>query len=72
MIELKKIKAVCITRYIDEVSLDEFEQGNIEFEDLIVYKVGDEKEVTEGFDPYYWEPISDIPTKNTNTTLKII
>ena len=50
------VRAVCIKRYIDEDSLDDFENDMIGFDDLKVNFVGDKaKVVLESYNGEYWE-----------------
>lgn len=53
---MKTAKAICIKEYHDEDSLEECNLGEIEFEDIITYKVGDiDVVVIDFYDKKYWK-----------------
>jgi hypothetical protein len=56
MNENRKVLAICIKEYQDEDSVEEFERGNIDYEDIKTYTVGYEDYVYPlDCDKDYWK-----------------
>lgn len=56
--ELKRVEAKCIKRYLDEDDIRLFEYGGIELDEVKVNKVGDTRMVIfEYCDEEYWEKV---------------
>jgi hypothetical protein len=52
---MNRIQGICIKQYKDEDDLRDYEEGNMEYEDIRIYKVGDEGEiVSPGYSDEYW------------------
>jgi len=61
----KLIKGVCIKQYLDEDSLQRFNDGEIEESEIEVYKVGDVGDIVTGlYNKNYWKEIEQTREPN--------
>jgi len=48
--------AICIKEYQNEDDFDDYENGKIDFENIRIYRIGDESDVNpEYYDNKYWK-----------------